>query len=69
LALSGDSALVPRLHEALAWFLTEQNFCGRDLIAAIMAGIQGRLPYLPCCAHAPLTSATTRIAFSTKPSS
>jgi len=38
---SGDSSLVPRLHQALDQFLDDGNFYGRDLIAAILAGIQG----------------------------
>lgn len=41
LAASGDTALVPRLHEALARFLDEGNFYGRDLMAGILAGIHG----------------------------
>ena len=41
LATCGDVALVPRLHEALNQFLDEGNFYGRDLIAGILAGIQG----------------------------
>ncbi|MFR9780120.1 HEAT repeat domain-containing protein [Micromonospora sp. MS34] len=42
LAACGDSTLVPRLHEALDRFLDEQNCYGRDLIAGILAGIQGQ---------------------------
>jgi hypothetical protein len=38
---SGDISLAPRLHEALARFLDEENFYGRDLIAGILAGIEG----------------------------
>jgi HEAT repeat protein len=38
---SGDASLVPRLHQALDQFLDEGNFYGRDLMAAILAGIQG----------------------------
>lgn len=41
LTASGDTTLVPRLHEALDQFLDERNFYGRDLIAGILAGIQG----------------------------
>ncbi|MER6758467.1 HEAT repeat domain-containing protein [Micromonospora echinofusca] len=41
LTACGDITLVPRLHEALDRFLDEQNFYGRDLIAGILAGIQG----------------------------
>ncbi|MFG2053245.1 HEAT repeat domain-containing protein [Micromonospora sp. NPDC048930] len=41
LATCGDTSLVPRLREALDRFLDEENFYGRDLIAAVLAGIQG----------------------------
>ncbi|MEV4756304.1 HEAT repeat domain-containing protein [Micromonospora sp. NPDC049559] len=41
LASCGDTTLVPRLHEALDRFLDEENFYGRDLIAGILAGIEG----------------------------
>ncbi|WP_144127055.1 hypothetical protein [Catellatospora sichuanensis] len=41
LSACGDSALVPRLHEELDRFLHEENFYGRDLIASILAGIDG----------------------------
>jgi HEAT repeat protein len=41
LAASGNTTLVPRLHEALNQFLDEENFYGRDLLAGILAGIQG----------------------------
>ncbi|GIG00154.1 HEAT repeat domain-containing protein [Catellatospora citrea] len=41
LSACGDSALVPRLHEELDRFLNEENFYGRDLIASILAGIDG----------------------------
>jgi HEAT repeat protein len=41
LTACGDVALVPRLHEALDQFLDQGNFYGRDLIAGILAGIQG----------------------------
>lgn len=41
LATSGDTALVPRLREALDRFLDEGNFYGRDLIAGVLAGIDG----------------------------
>lgn len=37
----GDITLVPRLTEALDRFLDEENFYGRDLIAGVLAGIQG----------------------------
>ena len=51
LKVSGDTALVPRLVEALKQFLIEQNFYGRDLMAQIMAGIQG-VTALPTLLHA-----------------
>jgi HEAT repeat protein len=38
---SGDVTLSPRLHAALDRFLDEENFYGRDLIAGILAGIDG----------------------------
>jgi hypothetical protein len=41
LVACGDITLVPRLHEALDRFLDEENFYGRDLIAGVLAGIQG----------------------------
>jgi HEAT repeat protein len=41
LAACGDTTLVPRLHEVLGRFLDEENFYGRDLIAGVLAGIQG----------------------------
>lgn len=41
LAACGDTTLVSRLNEALDRFLDEENFYGRDLIAGILAGIQG----------------------------
>jgi HEAT repeat protein len=41
LAACGDITLVPRLLEVLDRFLNEENFYGRDLIAGILAGIQG----------------------------
>ncbi|WP_433262189.1 HEAT repeat domain-containing protein [Micromonospora vinacea] len=41
LAASGDTALVPRLREVLDRFLDEGNFYGRDLIAGVLAGIEG----------------------------
>jgi HEAT repeat protein len=41
LAASGDSSLLPRLHEALDRFLDEQNFFGRDLVAGVLAGVAG----------------------------
>ncbi|MER7333624.1 MULTISPECIES: HEAT repeat domain-containing protein [unclassified Micromonospora] len=37
----GDITLVPRLAQALDRFLDEGNFYGRDLVAGILAGIQG----------------------------
>ncbi|HTJ37618.1 MAG TPA: HEAT repeat domain-containing protein [Dactylosporangium sp.] len=51
LAESGDAALVPRLETAMSYFLDEQNFYGRDLIAAVLAGIQGTAA-LPTLLHA-----------------
>ncbi|CCH19779.1 hypothetical protein MILUP08_44656 [Micromonospora lupini str. Lupac 08] len=41
LTASGDTTLVPRLQEVLARFLDEGNFYGRDLIAGVLAGIEG----------------------------
>ncbi|WP_432976487.1 HEAT repeat domain-containing protein [Dactylosporangium sp. CA-233914] len=41
LAASGDLSLVPRLLTALEAFLAEENFYGRDLVATVLAGIQG----------------------------
>lgn len=41
LAACGDTALVPRLREALDRFLDDENFYGRDLIAGVLAGIEG----------------------------
>ncbi|GGO14247.1 HEAT repeat domain-containing protein [Micromonospora parathelypteridis] len=41
LTASGDTALVPRLQEVLDRFLDEGNFYGRDLIAGVLAGIEG----------------------------
>ncbi|MFC3994253.1 HEAT repeat domain-containing protein [Actinoplanes siamensis] len=41
LAGSGDISLVPRLRQVLERFLDEENFYGRDLIAAVLAGIAG----------------------------
>lgn len=41
LAACGDTALVPRLQEVLDRFLDEENFYGRDLIAGVLAGIEG----------------------------
>ncbi|WP_406066428.1 HEAT repeat domain-containing protein [Micromonospora sp. NBC_00860] len=41
LAASGDTTLVPRLREVLDRFLDEGNFYGRDLIAGVLAGIEG----------------------------
>lgn len=41
LASSGEVTLVPDLAAALDRFLDEENFYGRDLIAAVLAGIQG----------------------------
>jgi HEAT repeat protein len=51
LAASGDATLVPRLEDALREFLDEGNFYGRDLIAAVLAGIQG-VAALPVLLHA-----------------
>ncbi|MEW2427836.1 HEAT repeat domain-containing protein [Micromonospora sp. NPDC047644] len=41
LTASGDTALVPRLQRVLDRFLDEGNFYGRDLIASVLAGIDG----------------------------
>jgi hypothetical protein len=41
LAVCGDATLVPRLCEVLDRFLDKENFYGRDLIAGVLAGIQG----------------------------
>ncbi|GAA1390721.1 HEAT repeat domain-containing protein [Catellatospora chokoriensis] len=41
LSACGDSALVPHLHEELDRFLDAENFYGRDLVAGILAGIDG----------------------------
>ncbi|WP_203989331.1 HEAT repeat domain-containing protein [Virgisporangium aurantiacum] len=41
LAESGDRTLVPLLEAALARFLDDGNFYGRDLIAGVLAGIEG----------------------------
>jgi len=41
LAACGDRTLSPRLHEALDRFLDDGNFYGRDLTAAVLAGIEG----------------------------
>jgi len=41
LAKSTDTSLVPRLEEALEQFLDHDNFYGRDLMALILAAIQG----------------------------
>ncbi|WUR58052.1 HEAT repeat domain-containing protein [Micromonospora chokoriensis] len=41
LTACGDTALVPRLREALDRFLDDGNFYGRDLIAGVLAGIEG----------------------------
>ncbi|MET8197886.1 HEAT repeat domain-containing protein [Micromonospora taraxaci] len=41
LTACGDTALVPRLREVLDRFLDEGNFYGRDLIAGVLAGIEG----------------------------
>lgn len=41
LVACGDTSLVPRLREALARFLDDGNFYGRDLTAHVLAGIQG----------------------------
>jgi HEAT repeat protein len=41
LAACGDTSLVPRLQEVLDRFLDEENFYGRDLIASVLAGIEG----------------------------
>jgi HEAT repeat protein len=41
LSACGDISLVPRLREALGHFLDDRNFYGRDLIARVLAGIQG----------------------------
>lgn len=41
LAECGDTTLVPRLQEVLDRFLDGGNFYGRDLIAGVLAGIEG----------------------------
>jgi HEAT repeat protein len=41
LTACADISLVPRLREALDRFLDDRNFYGRDLIARVLAGIQG----------------------------
>src|ERR1700691_6268788 len=41
LTACADTSLVPRLREALGRFLDDGNFYGRDLIARVLAGIQG----------------------------
>jgi hypothetical protein len=41
LTACADTSLVPRLREALDHFLDDRNFYGRDLIARVLAGIQG----------------------------
>jgi HEAT repeat protein len=41
LTTCADVSLVPRLHQALDRFLDDRNFYGRDLIARVLAGIQG----------------------------
>ncbi|MET7747774.1 HEAT repeat domain-containing protein [Micromonospora sp. NPDC005367] len=41
LAASGDISVVPQLRQALDRFLDEGNFYGRDLIAGVLAGIEG----------------------------
>ena len=41
LADCGDTTLVPRLHAGLEQFLDQENVYGRDLMAAVLAGIQG----------------------------
>lgn len=42
LADCGDRTLVPRLSQALDAFLDEGNFYGRDLIAGVLAAVQGQ---------------------------
>ncbi|RKN26164.1 hypothetical protein D7044_30480 [Micromonospora musae] len=51
LATSGDITVVPQLVEALNRFLDEENFYGRDLIAGVLAGIDG-VAALPVLLHA-----------------
>lgn len=41
LAASGDTSLVPHVREALDRFLDAGNFYGRDLVATVLAGIDG----------------------------
>ena len=41
LAASGDTSLVPRIHEALRAFMTDGNWYGRDLMADILVGLIG----------------------------
>ncbi|WP_089013692.1 HEAT repeat domain-containing protein [Micromonospora inositola] len=41
LSTCGDTTLVPALQETLDRFLDEGNFYGRDLIAGVLAGIEG----------------------------
>ena len=41
MAESADLTLIPQLREAMSRFLGEENFHGRDLMAAILAGVQG----------------------------
>jgi hypothetical protein len=52
LAASGDTSLMPRLAEALTRFLDEANFYGGDLVAGILASVQGTAA-LPALLHAP----------------
>lgn len=51
LAASADASLVPRLEEAMTRFLDEANFYGRDLVAGILAGVQGTAA-VPALLHA-----------------
>ncbi|MGQ5261938.1 HEAT repeat domain-containing protein [Micromonospora sp. ZYX-F-536] len=41
LSACGDATLLPLLRDALDRFLDEENFYGRDLIAGVLAGIEG----------------------------
>lgn len=51
LIASGDTKLASQVVEALQEFLAERNFYGRDLMAQVLAGIQG-VDALPTLLHA-----------------